>query len=163
LNDPERYSLEVLNNVLSGQGGRLFLELRDKESLAYSVASFVRPGLDPGMFAFYMACDIPKLERALSGLFREIDTVRSVPITSEELDHSIFNLIGNHLISLQSSWSRAENAALNTLYGLGYDYDTEYIKRIREVKAEDVLKAARRYLDPSKCAVVKILPEEDKR
>jgi len=163
LNDPERYSLEVLNNVLSGQGGRLFLELRDKESLAYSVASFVRPGLDPGMFAFYMACDIPKLERALSGLFREIDTVRSVPITSEELDHSISNLIGNHLISLQSSWSRAENAALNTLYGLGYDYDTEYIKRIREVKAEDVLKAARRYLDPSKCAVVKILPEEDKR
>jgi zinc protease len=89
--------------------------------------------------------------------------VRSVPITAQELDHSISNLIGNHLIALQSSWARAENAALNTLYGLGYDYDTEYIKRIGEVKAEDVLKAARKYLDPARCAIVKILPEEDKR
>lgn len=161
--DSDRYPLEVLNNVLSGQGGRLFFELRDKESLAYSVASFVRPGLDPGMFAFYMACDAPKLDRAMTGLFREIERVRSAPVTEEELNHSTTNLIGNHLIGLQSTWARAENTALNTLYGLGYDYDAEYVKRIGEVKAADVLKAAQKYLDPARCAVVKILPEEDKR
>ena len=162
LSDPDRYPLEVLNNILSGQGGRLFLELRDKESLAYTVASFVRPGLDPGMFAFYMACDVPKADRAVSGLFREIDRVRSDPVAEEELNHSITNLVGNHLIALQSSWSRAENAALNTIYGLGYDYDAEYIRKIGEVKAKDVLKVARKYLDPEKCAMVKILPEGDK-
>jgi zinc protease len=70
--------------------------------------------------------------------------------------------VGNHLIALQSSWSRAENAALNTIYGLGYDYDAEYIRKIGEVKAKDVLKVARKYLDPEKCAMVKVLPEGDK-
>lgn len=160
--DPDRYPLEVLNNILSGQGGRLFLELRDKESLAYSVASFVRPGLDPGMFAFYIACDIPKVDRAVTGLFGQIDTVRNVAVTDEELKHAINNLIGNHLISLQSSWSRAENVALNTLYGLGYDYDAEYVARIGAVKTEDVLRVAKKYLNPAQCAVVRILPEETK-
>jgi len=51
---------------------------------------------------------------------------------------------------------------LNTIYGLGYDYDAEYIRKIGEVKAKDVLKVARKYLDPEKCAMVKILPEGDK-
>lgn len=161
--DQDRYPLEVLNNILSGQGGRLFLELRDKQSLAYSVASLVRPGLDPGMFAFYIACDVPKVQHAVKGLFDEIQKIRSTAVSPEELDHSINNLVGNHLISLQSSWARAENTALNTLYGLGHDYDAEYIAKIKAVKVEDVLRVAKKYLDPSKCAIVKILPADARR
>ena len=48
LQDDDRYALEVLSNILSGMGGRLFTELRDKESLAYTVTSFVRPGQGSG-------------------------------------------------------------------------------------------------------------------
>src|SRR5206468_12719819 len=53
LSDDERWPLEVLSAVLSGQGGRLFVELRDKRSLAYSVTSFSMEGVDPGYFAVY--------------------------------------------------------------------------------------------------------------
>lgn len=161
LSAEDRYPLEVLNNILAGQGGRLFLQLRDKESLAYTVTSFVRPGIDPGVFAFYMACEESKLDQAVQGLFRQVELIRKEPVSDEELKRGITNLVGNHLISLQSSWSRAENTALNTLYGLGYDYDKEYIKKISAVTADDVLKAARKYLDPGKCAMVKIVPEDN--
>jgi zinc protease len=161
--EKDRYPLDVLNNLLAGQGGRLFLQLRDKESLAYSVTSFVRPGVDPGVFAFYMACDVPKAGRALDGLFSQIELIQKAPVSNEELNRGITNLLGNHLISLQSSWSRAENIGLNTLYGLGYDYETEYIKKIGEVKAADVLRVARKYLDRKHCAIVKILPEENEK
>jgi len=153
--------LEVLNNILAGQGGRLFLQLRDKESLAYVVTSFVRPGIDPGVFAFYMACEESKLDQAVQGLFRQVELIRKKRVSDEELKRGITNLVGNHLIALQSSWSRAENTALNTLYGLGYDYDKEYIKKISAVTADDVLRVAKKYLDPGRCAVVKILPEEN--
>jgi len=155
----DRYALDVLTNALAGMGGRLFRQLRDKESLAYTVTSFDRPGLDPGSVVMYMACDVSKVDRALPGLMKQIELVRQKPLGEEELQRSITNLIGTHLISLQSSWSRAETSALNTLYGLGYTYDKEYIKKIGEVKTEDVLRVARKYLDPKRCAVVKILPE----
>ena len=157
--DPDRYPLEVLNNLLSGQGGRLFLQLRDKESLAYTVTSFMRPNLDPGVFGFYMACDISKIKKALPGLSSQIDKVKTDPISDEDVKNSISNLIGNHQIRLQSSWARAENNALNTLYRLGWNYEAEYVKRISEVKPEDVLRVARKYLDPKKKVVVKILPD----
>jgi len=163
LSDSDRYPLEVLNNILAGQGGRLFLQLRDKESLAYTVTSFVRPGIDPGIFAFYMACEVSKADQAVNGLLQQINLVREAPVTDEELKRSITNLVGNHLISLQTSSSRAEDSALNTLYGLGYDYDAVYLKKIAEVKAEDVLRVAVKYLDPKNCALVKILPEEESK
>lgn len=163
LSDPDRYSLDVLNNILAGQGGRLFMQLRDKESLAYTVTSFVRPGMDPGIFAFYIACDAPKADRALQGLLEQINLIREKPVTDKELNRSISNLVGEYLINLQSSWSRAENTALNTLYGLGYDYDKEYVKKISAVTAQDVLKAAGKYLDTKNYALVKILPDEKEK
>jgi zinc protease len=161
LADADRYPMDVLNNLLAGQGGRLFVELRDKQSLAYVVTSFVRPGLDPGIFALYIACETSKMDRATQGLIREIQRIRQGPVGDEELRHAINNLTGNHMIALQSSLSRAETRALNTLYGLGYDYDAEYIEKIKQVKAEQVLAVARRYLDLDRCAIVKILPEEN--
>ncbi len=74
--DPDRFPLDVLNNVLTGQGGRLFRRLRDEEALAYTVASFVRPGMSPGVFGLYMACDTPKVDRAYEGLIRELDLIK---------------------------------------------------------------------------------------
>ena len=44
LGDPDLPALDVLTQILSGQGGRLFMELRDKRSLAYSVTAFAMEG-----------------------------------------------------------------------------------------------------------------------
>lgn len=161
VSDEDRYPLEVLNNILAGQGGRLFLQLRDKESLAYVVTSFVRPAVEPGLFGLYIATEPSKADTALKGLFRELEQVKSQPVNGAELERSVTNLIGNHLISLQSSWNRAENSALNTLYGLGYDYDKEYIAKVSKVTSEDVMRVARKYLELDHCAIVKIMPEKD--
>jgi len=159
--DPDRAPLDVLNRILAGQGGRLFLQLRDRESLAYTVTSFVRPGLDPGIFGVYLACDAAKVDRAYQGLVKQIELIKKDRVSDKELKKAINDLIGNHVISLQSSWDRAELIGLYTLYGLGHDYDYVYIRKIREVTSDDVLRVARKYLDLERCAIVKILPEEE--
>jgi zinc protease len=162
LTDPDRFPLEVLDNILAGQGGRLFLQLRDKESLAYVVTSFFRPGMAPGVFGVYMGCDAPKVDRAFAGLKEQIELIKKTKVTDAELKKAIDNLIGNHFISLQSSAARAQSIGLYALYGLGYDYDPTYVRKIHEVTADDVLRVARKYLDPERCATVKILPDADR-
>ena len=163
LSDPDRCPLDVLSEILAGQGGRLFVQLRDKEALAYVVTSFVRPSLDAGLFGVYMACEAAKADRAYEGLIKQLKLIRKEKVGDTELKKSINNLIGNHLISLQSSSDRAESIGLYTLYGLGYDYDPTYLRKIREVTADDVLRVAKKYLDLDHCAVVKILPEEKEK
>ena len=163
LTDPDRCPLDVLSEVLAGQGGRLFVQLRDKEALAYEVTSFVRPGLDAGIFGVYMACETSKVDRAYDGLIKQIGLIKKEKVGDAELKKAINNLIGNHLISLQSSSDRAELIGLYTVYGLGYDYDSTYLRKIREVTADDVIRVAQKYLDLEHCAIVKILPEGNEK
>ena len=86
LDDPDRYALDVLSQVLGGQAGRLFMELRDKRSLAYSVAAFAAEGLAPGYFAFTIATAPDKFEDAKRGLFEEVKRVLDEPPDAAELD-----------------------------------------------------------------------------
>src|SRR5439155_25802746 len=86
LADAERWPLEVLSAVLSGQGGRLFVELRDKKSLAYSVTSFSMEGVDPGYFAVYIGCGPGKVAESLDGIRNELRRLREEPVAATELE-----------------------------------------------------------------------------
>lgn len=72
LDSSERYILQVLEAVLSGQGGRLFIELRDKASLAYSVSPMKMEGLGAGYFATYIGCSPNKVDTAISMMQEEL-------------------------------------------------------------------------------------------
>ncbi len=158
VNSPERYALDVLGAILSGQGGRLFINLRDKESLAYSVTSMEAPGLDYGSFAFYIGCAPDKKNQAQKALWREIYRIIGDPVTSDELDRARNWLAGRHEIGLQTHGAKALDMALNELYGLGYDYSSEYVRKIKEVTRAQVFDAAKKYLNTSAYTLVIVGP-----
>ncbi len=157
-NNPDRYALQTLNAVLSGQGGRLFMDLRDKESLAYSVTSFLGLGLDYGSFAFYIACAPEKKDRALKALWREIYRATGQPVTDDELERAKKWLIGTHEIGLQTNRAQTMDMALNELYGLGYNFASEYVRKIDEVTADQVLNVARKFMNSEEYVLVRVGP-----
>jgi zinc protease len=159
LSDEVRWPLEVLSAVLSGQGGRLFVELRDKRSLAYSVTSFSMEGVDPGYFAVYIGCGPAKVKEALDGIRDELRRVREDPIGAAELDRARTHLIGTHAISLQRNSARAAVYAFDECYGLGADASAKYAARIAAVRADDVLAAAQRVLAPNREVIALVAPE----
>jgi len=159
LSDEAHWPLEVLSAVLSGQGGRLFVELRDKRSLAYSVTSFSMEGLDPGYFAVYIGCGPGKVQEALDGIRNELRRVRESLIPAQELERARTHLIGTHAISLQRNSARAAVYAFDECYGLGADASARYAERIAAVTAEEVLAAAQRVLTPSREVIALVAPE----
>ena len=146
LDDDDRFSLEVLCSALSGQGGRLFYELRDKQSLCYSVSAFSVEGLEPGNFAVYMGTSPDKVDKALVGINELLREVTDSGITAAELDRSKRYLVGSHEIGLQRLGARGSAMALNELYGLGHLAHRGYEKKIDAVSLEDVLRVTRRIM-----------------
>ena len=73
LMEEDHYAIEVLNTIMSGMGGRLFLELRDKKSLAYTVTSFYTPGLEPGFLGVYIGTAPQKEEEAIHGMKEQLE------------------------------------------------------------------------------------------
>ena len=84
LKDKDRIAIEILDTVLSGQSGRLFTELRDKQSLAYSLSSFSFFGLDTGTFGIYIGTSPEKKEQAVESVWKELNTVREEKVGEKE-------------------------------------------------------------------------------
>ena len=146
VDDPDREALEVLSQLLAGQGGRLFLELRDRQSLAYSVSAMNLVGYAPGYFCVYIATAPEKVEIAQRGMFVELERLLQSAPSEAELERARRYLIGTHAIGQQRSSQRALSMALDARYGLGADADRAFPERVRAVSAADLLRVARRVL-----------------
>jgi zinc protease len=142
--DEDRFALEVISQILAGQSGRLFLELRDKQGLAYSVTATSVEGLAPGYFAVYIATAPEKLDLARAGLLAELHRLIESPPRDPELDAARRHLIGNFAIDRQRNAVHAAQASLNALYGLGADASSAYPERIGAITGKDVLRVAQR-------------------
>jgi zinc protease len=156
----DRFALEVLTTILSGQSGRLFLDLRDRRSLAYALSSSSLEGLDPGHVVVHLGTSPEKVDAARAGLEWHLGELRRAPVSPEELERAQRYLIGAHAIDLQRSGARAMLNALGERFGHGYDEYLRYPAAIRAVSAARVLEAARLYLAPERLVRVVVGPAE---
>ena len=155
---PDSYALTVLDAALSGQGGRLFRELRDKESLAYALDFMAHPNLDPGFIGIYMGTHPNKLETAIEAVLRELKKVREEGVTEEEVDRAKKYLIGNFEIGLQTNGAQANQMSLDELYGFGFDHYQKYPQEIQKVTKEDVNRVAKQYFNLESYVIAIVRP-----
>lgn len=155
----DRHCLEVLAAVLSGQGGRLFLSIRDRQGLVYRISAFSLEGLDPGYFAVYGATSPDKVDRLVGSIRTELKRMRTTPVGSTELARAKRYLMGSHDISLQQRSTVSSSLAFNDLYGLGYEEYLRYPRSIRAVTAQDLQRVSRAYLAPRKEVVAIVAPK----
>jgi zinc protease len=142
ITDPRRYALQVLQAILAGQGGRLFLELRDKASLAYSVSPLRMEGIDCGYFGAYIGCSPEKVTKALSMLREEFRKVTEAAVNDIELARAKKFLIGRHHIDLQRNSAICSSVLFDEIYGIPYDETFHFAERVGAVSAQDVLRVA---------------------
>jgi len=154
----DRHCLEVLAAVLSGQGGRLFLSIRDRQGLVYRISAFSLEGLDPGYFAVYGATSPDKVDRLIGSIRSEVKRLRTTPVSGAELSRAKRYLVGSHDISLQQRATVASSLAFNDLYGLGYEEYLRYPRAVRSVTARDLQRVSRSYLAPRKEVVAIVAP-----
>jgi zinc protease len=148
--DHDRYALRVLDTILSGMGGRLFIELRDKKSLAYAVTTLDAYPTERGFLALYIGCSPEKEAEALSEFERVLHEVKSAGVTVEEVERAKTYLEGALDIGLQSTSQRT------AVYGIGelqlgrWNAFQQYIQAVRHMTAAEVQRVAQTYLDPGR-------------
>ena len=156
LKSPDRFRLELLDTILSGQSGRLFLELRDRQSLAYSLSSFSLFGLDTGSFGIYIGTSPDKMEQAIKGIWQEMENVRQEKVSDEELNRAKNILISQHELAMQTHSAQALEMGLNETYEMGQDFGSRYIETIKSVTVEEILAAAQKYILPDQYVMVAV-------
>jgi zinc protease len=142
--DQDRAPLDVLINILGGHGGRLFVNLREKESLAYTVSPLITYGCHPGVVGSYIACAPEKRDRAMAAMRGEFAELKAKSVSASEIDRAINYIVGTHAMSLQKTDAQAMTTSLMELYGIGYDDFETYPEKIEAVTAGDIQRVANR-------------------
>jgi zinc protease len=141
-NDAHKY--DVLQQVLSGMGGRLFINLRSKKSLAYTVYAGSSSHLYAGTFLTYIAGEATKEKLALEGMWDELEALKKELVTDEEMENARQALIGGYALNTQSAASKMIDAVNAYLLNRPIPYQPEYRKLVRSTTANDVLEIARK-------------------
>jgi len=147
--DPARFDVAMIAGVASGLGGRLFEELRDKQSLCYTVHAFGSERRVAGTFNAYIATSPEKEGVARDGLLRELQKLRDEPVTAEELARAQMYAVGTHAIRQQSGAAVLAEMVDAWLFGTLAEL-SEFETRVRAVTAQRMMETAHRWFDPDR-------------
>ncbi len=148
-NNPDYPILGVMNNVLSGFGGRLFNQVRSRQGLAYSVYGVWATQYDyPGVFRAGGQTRSEATVPFIESVRGEIERIRREPITADELQLAKDSTLNSFVFNFAS---RAQTLSRLLTYDY-YDYPSDFLfryqDRVKATTVEDVLRVAQTYLNP---------------
>jgi zinc protease len=146
--EADHSAMIVLRAILNGYstpGGWLHNELRG-EGLVYYVQSTELTGPVPGYFIVTSQTRPDKLDEVVQRIRRNLDRAREGKISEDEFRTATEQIVALHAQENVTIGEQARTAAIDELYGLGYDYDKKFDAQIRAVKLSDVVRVARKYL-----------------
>ena len=146
INADDRHPLRLLQTLLGGQSGRLFIELREKKSLAYTVSPVSFEGLERGYVGTYIACAPGKREEAVEGIRTVLEKLASSGPSASEMNRAKEFLLGRRAMDMQSDSALASHYGMELLYGVPHVREAELIKKIRGIAGKEIQRVCRKYL-----------------
>lgn len=132
--------LSVMNCLLGSAGltSRLFLELRDKQGLAYTVRSSYEAYQYSGLMSLYIGTDPSNKEKCLTGFKEEIDKLCNTPVSDQELAETKQNLLGRRTVFLETATQWASYVGSSMAMGRTLEELKTHEDKLRAVTAEDI-------------------------
>lgn len=146
--EEKEYPVLMLLNIILGASGlssRLFLELREKKGLAYTVRTSYETHLKSAVFSIYIGTEPGNIQTSIEGFKEEIEKIKNIPVGEEELRNAKNNLIGKQQFLSETNTQQANIMAYYSIMGKNYNYRENLIELIKQVTPEDILACAKKF------------------
>lgn len=141
MEDQDFAPMQVLNTVLGGMTGKLFMNIREKQSLCYDIGS-VYQGCK-GVLAVSAGMDCADVEKVEQSILQELEDCCRGNITPEELESAKQTLYSS-LRTVHDSPGGIENYyGTSALSGLSLSIE-EYMRQVQETTVEQLSALAKR-------------------
>jgi zinc protease len=153
--DPDWMRLVIANSIYGGAfHSRLVMNIREQKGYTYSPRSGIQSMRQQGFFSVHAAVRNDVAAASLTEIFYEMDRMRSLPVSSEELESARSYLTG--VFSLGVATQDGVLGQLPTIYldRLPEDHLETYRQRIHALTADDIILAARKYFDSANAQIV---------
>ena len=161
LRDPDRFSLEVLAEILSGPSGRLAAAFRDQRPFVRGSSARSFAGIDPGSVSIAFQCRSQNLDGSVAAARAELARVVERGVTADEVGRARRYLIGAHAVALEPRSAIAAALASGEVYGQGPREFRRYGDAINRITPADVQRVARKFIDPRREVIAVVRPPDD--
>lgn len=153
--NPDWVKLGLTNSLYGGAfNSRLVMNIREDKGYTYSPRSGVNSLRQYGYFSVSAAVRNEVVAASLTEIFHEMDKLRSLPVPEQELADARNYLSGVFSMGLATQDGLLSQLATVALNDLPDDYLETYRERVRALTPDDVLQAARKYLDSANMQIV---------
>jgi predicted Zn-dependent peptidase len=147
VNSPDYAALKLLSTYLgNGLSSRLFVELREKQGLAYEVSAFYPTRMLSASFVVYMGTAPENTYKALSGLYKEVELLSTSELSPASLQASKNKILGQYALGKQTNSQIAQMYGWYEIMGLGIEFDRQFQETIAQVSIADAIAVANKYL-----------------
>ena len=155
---PDRYALDLLSTIMGeGMSSRLFLELRERQALAYDVHSYPTHMLDCGSLSIYAGVDPHRATQALEAILEVVQGMKE-PVSEEELSKVKELSKGRMLLRMEDTRAVAGwIGAQELLQGRIRTVD-EVVEEVQNVTAEQIHRVAQELLVTEKLNLALVGP-----
>jgi zinc protease len=152
---PDYFAVTVMNAVLGGLfSSRINLNLREAHGYTYGAFSAFEWRRGAGPFTIQTAVKSEVTGAAVREILKEIEGIRTAPISESELTLATSYLDGVFPIRYETTAAIATALSNLVIQDLPENYYDEYRSRVRAVTTDDVLRAAERHLHPERLHIV---------
>ena len=139
--EPERFALMVFNGLFGGfPHSKLFINVREKESLAYYASSSV--DTFRGFMSVQTGIDEKNRNQVLRLIHEQLESLRNGEITDLELAQTKAMLRNQYLLSLDSPQAAIEASFLDSWLPETKLSDEEWLKRMESVTIKEIQQVA---------------------
>jgi zinc protease len=158
LNDPDFPALEVMSDILGGGfNSRLFRSVRTQHGLAYEVGASWGANYDhPGLFTISASTPSQNTAAVIALARGEVERIRNELVSGEELDGARDTVLNSFVFNFDTPSKTLNRLVTYRYYGYPKDFIFQYQKAVAAVTREDVLRVAKKYLDPAKFIVLAV-------
>ncbi len=145
----------LANTIFGGAfNSRLVANIREQKGYTYSPRSGFHALRHAGYFSVHAAVRNEVVAATLTEMFYELDRMRALPVSENELSDAINYLCGTFSLGIATQDGLLGQMSTVYLDRLPEDYLESFREKIRALKTEDVLAAARRYFDSANARMV---------
>ncbi len=161
-NHPRKYALILLSIILGGNmSSRLFIKVREKNGLAYSIHTLADISTDTGYLVTQAGIDHKNLEKSIRLILEEYKDLKNKKVSEKELQKAKDYLKGKMFLSLDSSSKQASYYATQELLEKNILTPEQEFEKIDKVSVSDIKKVAEDIFVSSGLNLAAIGPLED--
>lgn len=154
-------AMRILTTILgAGMSSRLFLNVRERKALAYTIFMSYTNFVDTGKFEVYAGVGNDKVDETIGAIAEEFTKIRSEGVGSKELDKAKEQVRGRIIMGLESNSAVADMMGSDLIVSGKVWTLQEMLDQVDKVSADDVTEAANKYLKPSDLHMAAIGPIE---